>query len=339
MPVARSLRRTASTPGGEAYSAFIDLVGTKDRAKTSPEAYRDSLRTFNERLLSLLPLLDEAGARVYFFSDCAFVEAAALDGLWRFLVRLRLDLVSDGLFFKASATKGPLEPVAPASVPELRRRDRALAKRVLQGFFFGDVAAELYSEQERLKGVGIFVSKALEQELGARVAYSCFIPDVGTRRPVPYVDLRLTKDELDSGNYEVVVREAFRAKARAPKLGRYYLSMLILYIRSEDLRGLLGDADRPSIASWLLSGRLERLLGDLVGFDLLHFALLDELEKIADQDEAAKLALETVIRRLVARNKLRLMDQIPVEILSWTARESCLKRAHSVMLNTPRGRR
>lgn len=319
----------------ESASAFIDLVGTRDRAKASADTYADALERFNRRLIDVSSLLSASG-HIFFFSDCAFISCSSMTGLCDFMVRLRYELFLEALFFKAALAAGGLEPQAPEDEPGLSDKKRNEVRSVLKGYFFSKQAADLYSQQERLKGIGIHVSPGAAKGLRRRITSSCYLPDVGTPRAVAYDDLTLGREELKPQILDAVIRECYAAKARSRKLGRYYLSLLILWARSENLSDLSRRDD--SFIGMLVAGRLDRLLGDLAGSENLYAAVLDRLHH--EQETIGMAAFDEAVSSFMKRQRFRRgFESIPDAIFSQAARVQCFQRASRLMIGPARGAR
>ncbi|MEA2558840.1 MAG: hypothetical protein QOH06_344 [Acidobacteriota bacterium] len=311
----------------EVFSAFIDLVGIRDLARTDEEGYWVALRKFKEHITDTSHHLEEGGGGVYFFSDSAFMQADSLNGLIFFMKALRHKLLQDGLYFKASAHYGSLGT------------QRVEEKNTVFGHYFGRNAATLFALQERLKGIGIYVhpDRIPKNSLEKHFAYTCFLPETGSRLAIPYLDIKLGRDDLNEGILHDLLRYFFRSKSKAKKLGRFYISILVLWVQSLDLEGLNYDMRAEGeLVSILLSGKFERLFGDVIGIEYIYFALLNRVYT-GHEEGRIPLRLFYDARRYVLgqRRIARWLDNIPEQIMHPRTKNRCLQDLSSGIIKRP----
>ena len=318
------------------FSAFIDLVGTRERARHSSNDYREALSTFQQRVAeSLLVTGSAPSVRVYIFSDSAFVESEARDSLIAFLVALRSYLLLDGLYFTGAIRRGGLEarPAAAALGGLVSAATRQKLEKSLLGNCFSSSAADLYVDQELIKGIGFSAEKSFapSQKAAATSAFvwSCFLPEFGSRQARAFLDLRIPKKDLTPDGAERILRDAFSAKTRSRKYGRFYVSLLVTWVQSASLQKTSNRHD-DRIVEASASGELERLLGDVVGIELVYLAILG---RVLGELESVGTALRREFNRKLMRHRkvARALEFAPEEILPPALRERFVEGLARVM--------
>lgn len=316
------------------YSAFIDLVGTRDLAKDDSQGYWRALGKFQEGVFDACDALTSRSSAVCFFSDCAFVESASFDEMTTFLRTLRKRLLQDHQYFKGAVKKGALEPREAHSHPLIKDLPRR-RKDVLRGYWFNENAAALFSNQERLKGIGIWIEKdeAETKRYKDLVRLTCHVPESARGQASVYYDLALTPDETTKGNLQGVLSTFFDAKTRSKRYGRYYVSLLLLWIQSVPLDKIRYDPrSDEDLVNFILSGRFLQLYRDVIGIENVLFGLLNRAYREQGKIEA-KLFAATRKYVLNDRRLLSSLQFVPPEILSTEVRRSCLGTVADSVLN------
>lgn len=317
-------------PSNEVASAFLDLVGIRDLAQTSPDRYWEALGRFQEHVANLCHNLEGAGAQIFLFSDSLFVQGPNAESLVKFVRSLRHNLLVDGLYFKGSIKKGDLEarPAHKLALDQDREAEKKRAKKLF-GHCFGQNAATLFAMQERLKGVGFWVDSETDSAKQFTVS-SCFLPQLNSKKAEHYLDLILLPEDLDEHILDRLLQAFFKAKARSKKIGRFYVPFLIVWIQSMELKKV-AEYGPGSLVGLLLNGTFERLFGDVAGIENLFYCLFNRLH---DADEEAPLDLAYQTRRYILgrRRIARALDDIPEDILSHDARNAFLEEMSAGLL-------
>jgi hypothetical protein len=156
------------------YVGFLDIVGIKDLAKYSFEAYHRSMETFRNNLFRSSSIFDQridnnSCPQIHFFSDCAFIESTELETLLDFIVSLRKSLNRDeNLFFTAAIAVGELQAFSyygqrldDQSLVNVRTTTKDLLdghQEYVRGTIFQSTSvSQVYVLQNNFKGVGVYI--------------------------------------------------------------------------------------------------------------------------------------------------------------------------------------
>jgi hypothetical protein len=324
-------KRGAELP--QKLCAFIDLVGTKNLAAAEAALYFEALKKFQRHLADLCNRLD--GGHIYFFSDCAFFEHSDLVTFLDFFLELRRVLFQDGLYFKGGVMRGNLDPVAGYDHFEVKNSSvAALRKRTLFGYFFSADAAQLYSIQERMRGIGTHVDSTLDGVEGLETVNSCYVPSPPAKGVHAYRDIRLRAKDMTRGNLATLLSEFYYAKARSRKLGRYYISPLVVWLQSIELSSIrLAHSRDDDLVNLILHGRFEQLLGDSPGLGVVYLTLLN---RVFTEQATVPNDLYDAVRDFAKKHRtmFRELEGIPLEILSHKARRKCVGILTSSVIQT-----
>lgn len=246
------------------FVAYADILGTRSAAEVNELASEAKMNLFRRSCCLNSRVLKSSGSLVEHYGDGAFIESTSLSELVIFLRLLRKDLFEKGVFFKAGVVKGSLEVssfrshIKSATTPARRRAalkewgieileadEVAVVENVFNSVYFKSAAIDAYNLQSGFKGLGI----ALDAEVGVKVASgtmvrSRFIADRKGAQVVPYMDLRLTPDDLVG--FSDVVLALRNVKIANPEYSRYYVSHSVTAIRSLNLKSLTLEAKMPS---------------------------------------------------------------------------------------------
>jgi hypothetical protein len=256
------------TPGYETYSSFIDLVGIKDLAEFDSTAYYRNLEYYKEHVVNNWPVLRDCGGALSLFSDCAFIESPQRAPLFQFLRRLRHQLLIEGIYFKAAVSDKPL---GKNETPENERNALGLSLTT-----FGVHAATLVGMQESLKGIGISVAHSIRDTF---ICQSFFIPQAPSHQTRLYNDLRLLPTDFQPETLDRVFQQMLRTKCVSTRTARYYVSFLILWVRSLEWQAVkIGKREFPISPEYvfheLVDPHMYSLLGDVEGMEFVYFAML-----------------------------------------------------------------
>lgn len=314
--------KAAKSKNDTTVSAFIDLVGTRELAKEDQRQYYEALEKFRQLLADYCHTLEGSKSEIYVFSDSAFMQADNFKFMCKFLCVLRTQLLVEGLYFKASVGPGSLE------AREARVLDLVpVPPENLHGHSFGENAAALFSAQERLKGIGVWVDMSLARfDKENALTYSCFLPQINVQKAEAYLDIKLLAEDLNDANLDRILRIFFKSKTKSKKVGRFYVSLLVLWIQSIDTSSL----DHYSLTSdgglinLLLSGKFEKMFGDVLGIENIYMCFLDRLYR--DRDRVSVSLFHDARRFILGRRRLiRSLENVPGEILSTRSRRDFLE--------------
>ncbi|WP_321480582.1 hypothetical protein [uncultured Bacteroides sp.] len=323
------------------YVAYIDLLGIKDMAKYSVEAYYNAIESFTCELdtcTSVFEKKEYKNSFVYYFSDCAFIQCENFDALFTYMINLRYRLIQKNspLMFTAAIEVNISD----------KNTDQALKKqnnsKYINGISFANKnICSVYVLQNNFKGIGIFIDDQVliewEKTLRAKdkflvfdkeqyISKSFFFPTIYSQNPVCYYDLKLTKPELETVYFENVLRRYHSADFKNKKYGRFYLSYLANWIVSE-LYYYKQKEKKEDINLLLFScliGDDDYIIGNLrkhaYKFDFLLFFLLNEfinLELDRDCPEEFLSLVKYIISSTTTKKYLNdLTLQVPECILS-----------------------
>lgn len=266
-----------------AYIAFLDLLGTKSSCKDS-KAYLNHISNFSQAVSDTSCNLEGYG-KVGIFSDSAYAESTDLKRLLDFLVQLRIRLISKMIFFNAVVKKG-----------QLNSRAIKEGSHLIGVTFSGNDIADLFISQTRFKGIGIYIDKSIENEIPGTgyVLNDCMFvecdydaqgnqnkyypvryKDISFRETLPY---KIIEDKL----LETVMKMMYSSYLESPKQGRYYISILINILKSNDdvlkwnkAEHTFGHMPTPFSAVYSMLKKYYSKLSDLPGVEYLAFILLD----------------------------------------------------------------
>lgn len=329
-------------------AAFLDLVGIRKLATLSPERYAERLDLFHQFLGDCVDsVLNEEHDKIFFFSDCFYVTVFDFDNdeshlvrLADFVMALRHSLLLNGIFFKCAIARIDLDPLnAGMDWPTLAARSTRLRKRrnVVQGFYFGAASAKLYGSQESFKGVGIRLAgsaddfKVLQDQ--DRLVQSCFI-EPRSRAAVPYLDLRMTRDERKTVCFSKIMESVLWAKSQDTGFAQYYLSLIVTWmssisLKSEDVladfmdNGKI-DAFDPLLESFL-DGKLPLYLSELTGYEIVFFTFINTLVRESSDIETN---LKNELWSLVSRENrsVKLLKGVPSDVIDDDGRRHFVDR-------------
>lgn len=315
------------------FSAFVDLVGVRELAKSEPNAVLQHLTTFKDRVNEMSRCLDVSD-KIYFFSDSAFVETSNLPRLLDFFENLRSSLFFSRIFFKAAISKGSLQRQdANECGSQFSGAEKKRRASIVQGSFFGHNAAKLYSEQERLKGIAI----SIDVELQARRAMvpSVFLPEANSNRAICFQDLRYPKNDLGPGVFSEVIDaiEELRSKPSGGievtrKLVRYYLPIFVSMAQCIDLSALKAtDFDDESILNSksplvcaITNQSFRKVFKGVKGFEHIHFAFMGNVMRSQESLKAG--VFERLLPDLVENESMfGLLANVPIQLFDLELRK------------------
>lgn len=288
--------------------AFVDLLGTSELSRVDPRAFFTSLTTFKEVICNYSSELDPRG-EVYFFSDCAYVQSSSMEGIVKYLRRVRQTLSEQGLYLTGAIGEGSLNASDP---PQRNRTD----ERIVKGSSFGPDVVSVYGLQNGLRGIGIRIDNSVARRFQAKGygIVSCHLPQTNSRHAEYFWDLKFSPDELNENILRTFVKNFFKTNTKSRRFGRYYISYLVSWINSADFREAgRGKGDQqdqlPLICELLLNGMLERNFSDLSGMEFIYYAMLEKAYKECNSPKLISKFENFIARRKKLISRLETMPR------------------------------
>lgn len=304
------------------YISYFDLLGTRGFCENR-NIYYNNITSFFEVIHQESCFLKDCGS-VGIFSDCAYAESSNLERLLDFIVEVRDQLISQGLFFNAVVSKGNL---GIKNIPQDENRPSF-------GVIFSDsMIADLYISQTSFKGIGILIDKSLVEEVNKNTSYqttNCIYIDKISRNgtthfvPVNYNDIRFEYDGYPKEmlhTLDIFYHEFYSAYIKSPHFGRYYISALSNFIRSYrcNLKWNMEKSDfetpKPLVYK-IVQNTLSfynNELSDLPCIEYLALVLLDEIYNSTElsSDEKKDITKQIVEIECVKKRFIHSLNEIP----------------------------
>lgn len=220
------------------YIAYLDMLGTQGFCG-DPEEYYTKITNFSKAISQCVNCLENKG-KIGFFSDSAYIECCELKPILTFLLALRSRMCSEGLFFNCAITKGQL------GISDPHGSDNNL----FGVLFSNSQIAKVYVVQNQFKGIGIFLSDDIVEEIEQHklpftVVKSFYLPDID-KPPVMYNDLSIDLNYKYYTYYadntlRSIISAQMAALSNSKKHGRYYVSLLGTIINSVSCENLKWD--------------------------------------------------------------------------------------------------
>ena len=315
------------------YIAFIDLLGTTEYAQEDRQKFYNRLTTFQETISNSCSLLAGTG-KVYFFSDCAYIESSDVDTLVSYLRDVRRTLLEEECYLKGAIGAGQLNASEPHNSRIIRDpKERKRRKETVIGHCFGDDVVPVYALQAGLKGVGIRVDEKVKKSFENKgyIVQSCYLPVENNRRVECFADLRFGKDELQDDALNLLLRNFYVANAKSKKYGRYYLPSIISWINSTDFSNTelpeLGKKQDPTTLPLIfqmlvIHGTFDKHFADLVGLEYVYFTLLNKIFSECESEKVKRRVFEIIAgkKKMVSR-----LGALPSCVLSSISRKQFLE--------------
>ncbi len=307
-------------------SAFLDLVGIRALAVSSPKRYADTLGIFGKVVADECLRLRNASGRVYLFSDCLFAEATDIDALVDFVRSLRERLAAQDIYLKGALAFGALAAEDAVRLTSISPQSLAERRKILSGYYFGEHAASLFGQEQALKGIGLQVDEGVAANETVLGLYLDAEPGL---KPKCFRDLRYSAKffEDEEGLLQAMLRSFGKSKSHSKRLGRLYVTPFVSMIRSYPdaklARGVTADPHR--LPGLICSDLFEKVFGDVTGFEFVLLALLDR----AWMTSAFEEVWRSVRRRKRVLGKL---GQCPNGFLRHEVYETCWHGVAEVMV-------
>lgn len=312
------------------YMAYFDLLGTKSVA-SSEDYYFESINIFRKRLIDNIIYLQSYNNlyNVSFFSDCCYVESKELSCLLQYLENLRNDLIAKHLFFNCAIIKTDYND----NFSSFESTERGESDKRIVGTLFSDsVISNVYNAQNRFKGVGVWIEPRIIKEdilvdnnLKKVITNSFYVDDLDQNMHISeYYDIKLNlngspieKDCLNS-----IIKSYFFACCETPRAGRYYSSLLITIINSDDNEIHWNIKQKCFENTSYIIELIYKILRDpmqykiLTGFVYVAFAFINRIYN-SDLDNVAKAEITNKFleENAIGNSFLTDMNHIPVDLL------------------------
>jgi hypothetical protein len=211
-----------------AYISYLDLVGTKQLAKSNPEKAKEALILFSQMLENLANKYSDIVVAA--FSDSAYCNSTDLDIFIQFFSELRISLFQSELYFTASLVQG--------DVGELFKCKNKYYGLVLTS---PDIV-NAYSVQNSLKGIGISVDRTLISQNKSSFINSYYFANEQCITAVPFCDIKYvgSKDVLLS-LLKNLIWMFIKVGFMSLRAQRYYISPIYSVLESFDNQYILTD--------------------------------------------------------------------------------------------------
>ena len=115
------------------YIAYLDVLGTKNSSENEDfDEYIKLIICFQNSLVRSSYLLDDKG-KIYFFSDCAYIESQSINSLISMLGSIRQNLFDDDIFIRGALIKGKLGALNGDDLDDCEKRykgDKELSEKM-----------------------------------------------------------------------------------------------------------------------------------------------------------------------------------------------------------------
>lgn len=350
------------------WTAFLDLLGTRQRALLPGGKLGQALRDFHIQVRRLANS-SERENNTYAFSDSVFVEIHDLKKFLTSLQCFRSDLFVQGIFFKCAIVPGRLGAISIGSTS--RHADRG----GLHGFSFSDIAVKAYELHEDFHGVGVTICTEdvnISSSLAPLIIQSNYVLPSERRGQTTqfrgYCDLvyptrdigtildraRMREedsDEIPGGPptmqdgeafLELLAREMFKARMISPRAAASYVAAFIAIVESSDFSKLKWDKGNacwskyPPIFQLVVINDSLRRCTDIPGVSAIFLRILQKvLKHHRSETDLVDLVILRVMSEKVVESSLKLGTR---DILDPGNREFVLGRWSEIAIRKRRRR-
>ena len=221
--------------------AYLDPLGSLDLARHDVNGFAHALAQFQEVTRESQSELGKDD-RIVLLHDRAYIGAKDPRRLFRYVRRVRKELLIQGYYIRGAIAPGTL---APTPIKDDHVEGIVLAT---------SDATTVYGLQEDVKGIGIFVDPKLVSASGLEdeVVLTCYLHNArGSARSftvVPFYDVSLGDNERTQKVLQRLQQNLYRIWTRSSqRVSRYFITLLITWVRSENYSSLTAtgpDVDR-----------------------------------------------------------------------------------------------
>lgn len=283
----------------KSYVAFVDLLATKQSLDIGYDKYYSLLSVFRQTIQASSERLDDDDS-IYMFSDCAYIGFKRIDTFANFVNYLQRILMAQNIFFRCSVCEGDIGAL------NIRKEDDSGAD--INGYTFGENAVNAFLLHERFKGIGSIISENVKAPETEVVSY--FFKTSHRSSLVAYRSFKLAFDNLDQEK-ELLLgfsREFMRQNTISKRIGRYYISLISLWISSTDFSNIEYDTEngmqtnKPIVDQILFNEKFFRMIIEIPGGETLIFFLFTKI--LSDAEEQTDI-LEYIAHRVDKRKTLK----------------------------------
>lgn len=321
------------------YMTFFDLLGTKNFSMDR-DNYFDNINVFRKRIIDNVSYLSDNQNlyNVSFFSDCCYVESEDLNCLFDYLMNLRDDLLSKGLFFNAAVIKVEYEgEFTSFEITKLQKGDN---RSVAGTLFNSNFISKVYDAQNKFKGIGIWISPDIIEESRSidsfrkRIINSFYVEDTKFPSSVQrYFDIKIniTGTNIEKQYLNTIIKAYYFACCENPRAGRYYVSLLINAINSDNSNIFWSINEKRFEKTSYIYNLIFDILRDkeqyelLTGFEFIAFAFINKIfNSNLSNSEINIVVKEFLSPKSIAHKYITDLDHIPVELLRNTKDDNVL---------------
>jgi hypothetical protein len=311
------------------YVSYVDLLGIGAASLENTESYHQNLSRFRLALCLAVDRHLRETDEVFAFSDCAFAVSANLQRMSSYIMELQYDLWKHDIFLKGAISvlypdnsqlsNPPGQRKKVSAKPkenglkfaELQKQSASLiAKRekILKGYWFEKEFVKPALLEKKLKGVAIQVDESIKdlQWINNNVVASCYFPSESSKKIEVINDLIIPSDHLQL--LEDLLKTYMRIShgSHGPRrLSRYYVPLIVTWIRSYDYSGIKLDAKTGNwnsapvpLRQLILNSKIASEVTSLVGGDVIFYSLLTKVFKECHETKVTEYVFD-----FIARNK------------------------------------
>lgn len=290
------------------YVAFIDLLAMKHLSKDSPKEYKRITQHFGRGLLDNFKTLGidsviTENEKLFFFSDCAYIQTGNIDSLLSFLKNLSSYLFASKGFFKGGVAKGCLYPEPAFSnnsiFEELYVSLEKYTEHINGVFFNSENMIDAYDLQTNLKGVGISIHPNIVSNIKDKNLFikNIFILHKDKLEFAEYYDIKMAFNlSNDTGDYPALdaidffLTKALESTVQGSKYDKYYFSIICNIILSTDFFILdLQNVEERVNELFTLTGKYKKLFERIPWLMYIPIKILDILK---DDEEYFNCAVD-----------------------------------------------
>lgn len=344
------------------YIAYLDVLGTKNSSENEDfDEYIKLITCFQNSLVRSSHLLDDRG-KVYFFSDCAYIESNDISSLVNMLGSVRQTLFDDEIFVRGALVRGKLGALNGDDIEDCEQRyadDGELLNKMrvslnffkqskdntkIKGtlFFCKDVA-RVYSFESQLKGAAFYVDSDIRKET-KEIVKSGYISNIQKNSYCSFYDIKYDALSISNTFIEKVFRYYALSNTSDIKYGRYYLTILISCVNSINLSNTKYNEqsrefiDTPDLFYQILNLKKTHkiLYNNAKGLEYLYFALIDKFYTDVKDVMLRRYFLSEIFLNYKFLSKYQnKISQLPKELISTRTKKSLLEDIVEITLRLP----
>lgn len=344
------------------YIAYLDVLGTKNSSENEDfDEYIKLIICFQNSLVRSSYLLDDKG-KIYFFSDCAYIESQSINSLISMLGSIRQNLFDDDIFIRGALIKGKLGALNGDDLDDCEKRykgDKELSEKMrvslkyfrslqnntkIKGtlFFCKDVA-KVYAYESQLKGAAFYVDSNIKKET-QEVVKSGYISNISKNTYCNFYDIKYDALSVSSSFIEKVFRHYALSNTSDIKYGRYYLTILISCVNSLNFSNIKYDEDKhkfidaPDLFYSILNLKKTHkiIYNNAKGLEYLYFSLIDKFYTDVNDVILRRYFLNEIFLNYKFLSKYQnKISQLSKELISSRTKKAILEDLVEITLKLP----